>query len=136
MQQLQETQVQSLVKKIPWRMKWQTSPVFLPGEFHGQWSLAGYSSWGREESTTAEQLSSRACVQSNWSRGLHGRGVAGAVVDVGKSGAEAFVGTPAVCAALVRHFHELFPSLHTLGGGDGETEAGSISSTYLLTVEL
>ena len=52
--------------------------------------------------------------------------MARAVVDVGKSGAEAFVGTPAVCAALVRHFHDLFPSLHTLGGGDGETEAGSI----------
>ena len=29
--------------------KWQTTPVFLPGEFHGQRSLAGYSPWGHKE---------------------------------------------------------------------------------------
>ena len=34
------------VRKIPWRRKWQPTPVFLPGEFHGQRSLVGYSSWG------------------------------------------------------------------------------------------
>ena len=32
------------------------SPVFLPGEFHGQRSLVGYSSWGHKESDTTEQL--------------------------------------------------------------------------------
>ena len=31
--------------------------VFLPGEFHGQRSLAGYSSWGRKELDTIETLS-------------------------------------------------------------------------------
>ena len=31
------------VRKIPWRRKWQPTPVFLPGESHGQRSLAGYS---------------------------------------------------------------------------------------------
>ena len=31
------------VGKIPWSRKWQPTPVFLPGEFHGQRSLAGYS---------------------------------------------------------------------------------------------
>ena len=31
------------IKKIPWRRKWQPTPVFLPGESHGQRSLAGYS---------------------------------------------------------------------------------------------
>ena len=31
------------VGKIPWRRKWQPTPVFLPGESHGQRSLAGYS---------------------------------------------------------------------------------------------
>ena len=31
------------VEKIPWRRAWQPSPVFLPGESHGQRSLAGYS---------------------------------------------------------------------------------------------
>ena len=36
------------VGKIPWRRKWQPTPVFLPGQakFHGQRSLAGYSPWG------------------------------------------------------------------------------------------
>jgi len=34
------------VGKIPWRREWQPTPVFLPGEFHGQRSLAGYSLWG------------------------------------------------------------------------------------------
>ena len=31
---------------IPWRRKWQPTPVFLPGRFHGQKSLMGYSPWG------------------------------------------------------------------------------------------
>ena len=31
------------VKKIPQRRAWQPTPVFLPGKFHGQRSLAGYS---------------------------------------------------------------------------------------------
>ena len=30
------------VWKIPWRRKWQPTPVFLSGESHGQRSLAGY----------------------------------------------------------------------------------------------
>ena len=45
------------VGKIPWRREWQLTPVFLPGEFHGQRSLAGYSPWGRRESDTTEWLS-------------------------------------------------------------------------------
>ena len=36
--------------------KWQPTPVFLPGESHGQRSLEGYSPWGRKESDTTEQL--------------------------------------------------------------------------------
>ena len=34
------------VGKILWRRAWQPTPVFLPGESHGQRSLAGYSPWG------------------------------------------------------------------------------------------
>ena len=30
------------VGKTPWRREWQPTLVFLPGEFHGQWSLVGY----------------------------------------------------------------------------------------------
>ena len=31
------------------RRKWQTTLVFLPGKFHGQRNLAGYSPWGHKE---------------------------------------------------------------------------------------
>ena len=44
----------SWVGKIPWRRKWQPTPVFLPGESHGQKSLAGYNAWGCKESDTIE----------------------------------------------------------------------------------
>ena len=44
------------IGKIPWRRKWQPTPVFLPGESHGQRSLMGYSPRGRKESDTTEQL--------------------------------------------------------------------------------
>ena len=37
------------VRKIPWRRAWQPTPVFLPGESHGQKSQVGYSSWGHKE---------------------------------------------------------------------------------------
>ena len=38
------------VRKIPWRRKWQSTPVLLPGKSHGQRSLVGYSPWGHKES--------------------------------------------------------------------------------------
>ena len=38
------------VRKIPWRRAWQPTPVFLPGESHGQRSLGGYSPWCHKES--------------------------------------------------------------------------------------
>ena len=38
------------VRKIVWRRAWQPTPVFLPGESHGQRSLVGYSPWGHKES--------------------------------------------------------------------------------------
>ena len=44
------------VGKIPWRRKWQPTPVFLPGKSHGQWSLGGYSPWGFKESDRTERL--------------------------------------------------------------------------------
>ena len=52
MQKTQETRVQSWVGKIPWRRKWQPTPVFSPGKCHGQRSLVGYSPWGCKESDT------------------------------------------------------------------------------------
>ena len=42
------------VGKIPWRREWLPTPVYLPGEFYGQRSLAGYSPWGCKESDMTE----------------------------------------------------------------------------------
>ena len=42
------------IGKIPWRGKWQPTPLFLPGKSHGQRSLAGYSPWGGKELDTTE----------------------------------------------------------------------------------
>ena len=42
------------VGKIPWRWKWQPTPVFLPGKLHGHKSLMGYSSLACKEFTTSE----------------------------------------------------------------------------------
>ena len=44
------------VGKIPWRRKWQPTPVLLPGKSHGQGSLVGYSPWGHKESDITEWL--------------------------------------------------------------------------------
>ena len=46
------------VEKIPWRRKWQPTPVLLPGEFHGRRSLEGYSLWGCKETDMTEWLTS------------------------------------------------------------------------------
>ena len=39
-----------------WKRKWQPTPVLLPGQFHGLWSLVGYNPWGRKDSDTTEWL--------------------------------------------------------------------------------
>ena len=44
----------SWVGKMPWRRARQPTPVSLPGESHGERSLAGYSPWGHKESHTTE----------------------------------------------------------------------------------
>ena len=45
------------VGKIPWRRAWQPTPVFLPGKFHGERSLVGYSPCSCKESDQTEWLS-------------------------------------------------------------------------------
>ena len=58
MQKTQEMQVQSLGgKDLLEEISWQSTPVFLPGESHGQRSLASYSSGGHKELDTTERLS-------------------------------------------------------------------------------
>ena len=44
------------VGKVPWRRKWQPTPVFLPGESRGQRNLVGYSLWSCKALDTSEQL--------------------------------------------------------------------------------
>ena len=48
------------VGKIPWRRAWQSTPVFLPGEFHGQRSVAGYSHGVAKSWTRLKRLSPHA----------------------------------------------------------------------------
>ena len=59
-----------LVGKIPWRRKWQPTPVFLVGKFHGLRSLVDYSQRGHKESDTIEQQ--HTCTQE-WGA-VHGYG--------------------------------------------------------------
>ena len=51
---VQETRFSLWVRKIPWRRKWLCTPLFLPGEFHGQRNLVRYSPWGHKESDRTE----------------------------------------------------------------------------------
>ena len=59
-----ETEFDPWVGKIPWRRKWQPSPVFTPRESCGQRSPTGYGPWGySKESDTTEQLThTRKCL--------------------------------------------------------------------------
>ena len=71
----------SWVGKIPLRRKWQPTPIFLPGKFHGQWSLVGYSPWGHNESRhnwACRQAEDKAETESNhnwlvWTMDLYAR---------------------------------------------------------------
>ena len=56
------------VGKIPWRREWLPTSGFLPGESHGQRSLAGYTPWGCKESDTTEQLTLH---PQSWMEGSH-----------------------------------------------------------------
>ena len=63
MQETQETPVQPLDQEVPWRRIGQLTLLLLPGEFHGQRSLAGYSPWGCKETDTTEH-------RGRWNSGL------------------------------------------------------------------
>ena len=69
---MQETGVLSLSQEDPLEEGMATTPVFLPGEFHGERSLMGYSPCGHKESDTNERLSTAHAVhrqkQNQWNR--------------------------------------------------------------------
>ena len=50
------------VGKIPWRRKWQPTPVILLGKSHGEKSLAGHSPWGRKGSDTISDRTTNSCL--------------------------------------------------------------------------
>ena len=65
---MQVTWVLSLDGEDPWRRKWQPTPVSLPGEFHGQRSLVGYSPRDRKESDTTERRHVTHFILYHWRR--------------------------------------------------------------------
>ena len=58
-----ETGFDPWVGKVPWRRKWQPTPVFMPGKSHGPRSLVGYSPWDHKESDMTERLH---FIHSSW----------------------------------------------------------------------
>ena len=50
------------VGKMLWSRKWQPIQAFLPRKFHGQRSLAGYSTWGYKESEVFEHISMKSII--------------------------------------------------------------------------
>ena len=54
------------LRKIPWSRTWQPTPVFLPGECHGQRRLVGYSPWGHKELDMTQQLTLYCAAISLW----------------------------------------------------------------------
>ena len=57
------------VRKTPWKREWLLMPVFLPGQSHGQRSLAGYSPWGHKEADTTDRLIAATPVSSQGTAG-------------------------------------------------------------------
>ena len=63
------------VRKMPWRRKWQPTPVFFPGKFHGQRRVAGYSPWNsdtteRLSTVMSEEVSFQVWVMHSWTHHL------------------------------------------------------------------
>ena len=76
---------------MPWRGAWQPTPVFLPGEFHGQRSLAGYSPWGHKEWDTTKPLTTAQHSTAQHSTAQHTLHKAIAAIDSSSSeGSETF----------------------------------------------
>ena len=61
------------IGKMPWRRAWQSTPVFLPAESHGQRNLVGYSPQGHKDSGTTEATQHTCTQPSNGKRGKEGK---------------------------------------------------------------
>ena len=69
---MQEVWVGSLVGKIPWRRKWQLTPVFFPGKSHGQRSLVDYNPWGHKSQTWLEDKQQVSLLSYSVKQTFHG----------------------------------------------------------------
>ena len=65
---VQETWVRSLGREDPWRKDWLPTPIFLPGKFHGQRSLAGHSPQSCKKLDTTERISLKNILSEHLSR--------------------------------------------------------------------
>ena len=75
LQRYQRCEFNPRVRKSLWRRKWYSTPIFLPGKFHGQSSLVGYSPRGDKDLDTTEQLNTH----TGWPHRLiiyNGQGIA------------------------------------------------------------
>ena len=87
-----------LMGKIPWRREWPPTPVFLPGESHGQRSLAGYSPWHHRESDTTWQPNNDKALENvspEQARGTHSQITNDCIKRVPRLGCRAIQGTAA-----------------------------------------
>ena len=63
------------IREIPWRRKWQPTPLFVHGEFHGQKGLVGYSPQGHKragQNLAAEQQQEVKSLKSRFLPGWRG----------------------------------------------------------------
>ena len=67
-----ESWVRSLGQQDTLRRKWQPTPVFLPGESHGQRSPAGYSPWTHKELDMTKATWHTACMRLRAASGTRG----------------------------------------------------------------
>ena len=72
------------VRKIPWRRKWQPTPVFLPGKSHELRSLVGYSPWGHKR--VGYDFMTKQQQQWCWNRRLVRFSLERSVVHLGNTG--------------------------------------------------
>ena len=66
--------MQDVIGNIPiWRRKWQSTPVLLPGKYHGQRSLVGNGPWSRRESDLSLLHNTAEIPKANWEKILGNR---------------------------------------------------------------
>ena len=81
--------------RFPWKRKWQSTPVFLPGNSHGRRSLAGYSPWGHKESDTTEHACRRVIYRVNKTfHTLHGKNTKVDWFQIGKEVRQDYILSP------------------------------------------